>query len=247
MFSGLSIWDIAVKGAGCFLFGVLPYISVALLVWGLLVRVRIWRRTGTAGDPSAIPAGLAQGLKSAAGSLFLNARQRPKVTLTALLHICLLLIGLRHLRYFLYPVPGFILAVQKPGLYAGYFFPFLVLVLIWRRLTITRMMFISKGPDFYPLILLLAIGFSGLAVTLYFPADLVSVKTWGRGLIGLRPQIPVRPGVWGFHVLAAFLFIAYIPFSRMVHPLALFFRTAGPPEETSGFDGRDILKNDGHP
>src|SRR3989304_7524616 len=53
-------------------------------------------------------------------------------------HIGLVIIAVRHLRYFLYPVPDWVLAVQTAGVWTGYLFPLPILYLLARRLTLRR-------------------------------------------------------------------------------------------------------------
>ena len=98
-------------------------------------------------------------------------------------HAALLLVLLRHLRYFQEPVWTPVLWVQFFGTYAG-FAMIAGLAGLWaRRFLVDRVRYISTPSDHLHLALLLAIGLSGLAMRFVAHTDIVALKTFMLGLM----------------------------------------------------------------
>ena len=144
--------------------------------------------------------------------------------LTAVIfHLCLLLVFVRHLRYFLWPVPAWITALQYPGIIAGHLLPLLLLLLIFRRIAVRSLFLISSIGDFILLFFMLTLSLSGLALRHFFRVDLVEIKTLGLGLLKLAPRMPEEPGLFLFHFLLALVFFSVFPFTKLIHGPGLFF------------------------
>ena len=116
-----------------------------------------------------------------------------------LFHAALLLVLLRHLRYFQQPVWTPIVWVQAFGMYAGFAMA-LGLAGLWaRRFLVDRVRYISTPSDHLHLALLLAIGLSGLGMRFVAPTDIVAVKAFMLGLARRETRLtgPAagRPGV----------------------------------------------------
>ena len=105
-------------------------------------------------------------------------------------HILLWLVLLRHLRYFLYPVPGWVAGIQTIGLYAGYFIPIPLAFLLARRFLIDRTLYVSILGDYFALFLLLSITLSGILLHLFFRTYLIDVKALINGLIHFKYLAP---------------------------------------------------------
>ena len=99
-------------------------------------------------------------------------------------HASLLLVLVRHLRYFTEPVWGWVAFAQPFGIYAA--FPMAAgLAGLWaRRFLVDRVRYISTISDHLMLALLLAIALSGLAMKYLYPTDIVAVKAFFLGQIG---------------------------------------------------------------
>lgn len=96
-----------------------------------------------------------------------------------------------------------------------------VLWFIWRRLARRRVRIHSTPQDWVTLFLLLftiGIGFRNVLFGHYYVLD--TVAPWVRSIVLLRPDPGLMENVpWAYklHVLGAFAFFAFSPFSRMVH------------------------------
>ena len=103
-----------------------------------------------------------------------------------LFHVALALVLLRHLRYFIEPVWGWVAFAQPFGVYAG--FALLAgLAGLWaRRLLLERMRYISTWSDHLMLALLAGIALSGLAMKYVAHTDIVALKAFMLGLMRVR-------------------------------------------------------------
>ena len=138
-------------------------------------------------------------------------------------HFGLFLVTLRHLRYFMDPVPAPIEFIQPFGVYAG-FAMFIGLAGLWsRRFLVDRVRYISALGDHLILGLLLLIAASGILMSFVFHTDIVAVKTFFIGLYRLTiATLPGDPVLWLHILLVAGLMIIF-PFSKLLHAPGLFF------------------------
>ena len=100
-----------------------------------------------------------------------------------LFHAALLLVLLRHLRYFQQPVWTPIVWLQAFGIYAGFAMVAGLAGLWARRWWVDRVRYISTPSDHLHLALLLAIGLTGLGMRFVAPTDIVAVKAFMLGLM----------------------------------------------------------------
>ena len=140
-----------------------------------------------------------------------------------LFHAALLLVLLRHLRYFQQPVWTPIVWVQAVGIYAG-FAMVIGLAGLWaRRRWVDRVRYISTPSDHLHLALLLAIALSGLGMRYVAPTDIVAVKAFMLGLMRLDIQpLPTDPALLLHLALVALLMLVF-PISKLMHAPGLFF------------------------
>jgi len=138
-------------------------------------------------------------------------------------HFGLFLVTLRHLRYFLNPVPAVIEFIQPFGIYAGFAMVVGLLGLWARRFLVDRVRYISAPADHLMLGLLLLIGASGLLMSFVVHTDIIAVKTFFLGLyrFDLLP-LPADPVLLLHIVLVAVLMIIF-PYSKLLHAPGLFF------------------------
>ncbi len=207
----------------------LAYLSAFAFVAGLTLRLFLYFKT-------PVPLKIVQtpGPKNAPGVLarmagdaliFPNLFQADKALWLGawLFHACLLLIFVRHSRYFLYPVPELVIDWQAISIYAGFLFPIPALYLLWRRMASARVLFVSGLPDFGVLILLTAIAATGMLVNYYARAYLVDVKAFILGLLTLTPVAPPQHPVFIAHFILVCLLLIYFPFSKLLHAGGIFF------------------------
>jgi [DsrC]-trisulfide reductase subunit M len=138
-------------------------------------------------------------------------------------HVALLLVLLRHLRYFQQPVWEPVVWVQPFGTYAGFAMVAALAGLWARRFSVDRVRYISTPSDHLMLALLLAIGGSGLALRFVAHTDIVAVKAFMLGLMRFDLQpLPSDPALLLHLALVALLMIVF-PISKLLHAPGLFF------------------------
>jgi len=151
-----------------------------------------------------------------------------------LFHYALLVILIRHLRFFFEPVPwcvravGFcdsLFEVGLPVLYVSdVLFLAALLYLLGRRLFDGRIMYISLAQDYFPLFLLLGIAGSGLWMRYLDKVDAVAVKELVMGLVTFHPALPSHPLAPSFfvHLTLVCVLGLYFPFSKLMHLAGVF-------------------------
>ncbi len=140
-----------------------------------------------------------------------------------LFHFGLLLVLLRHLRYFTEPVWFWVNWVQPFGKYAAFAMVAGLLGLWARRFLVDRVRYISTPSDHLMLALLVGIGMSGLGMSYVAHTDIVSVKAFFLGLMRFSPQpLPGDPLLLVHLGLVATLMIIF-PISKLLHAPGVFF------------------------
>jgi nitrate reductase gamma subunit len=148
-------------------------------------------------------------------------------------HWSLLIIFLRHFRFFTEPVPAFAIALQnidgllQIGLPILFITDILVTVallyLILRRVIDSKIRFISLASDYFPLFLIISIVVTGILMRYFNKVDLINVKELAIGLFTFHPVIPSGIGVIFFiHLFLVSSLIAYFPFSKLLHMPGIF-------------------------
>lgn len=138
-------------------------------------------------------------------------------------HFGLFLVTLRHLRYFLDPVPALITFIQPFGIYGGMAMV-VGLVGLWaRRVLVDRVRFITSASDHLMLLLLVLIGLSGLSMTYVVHTDIVALKNFFIGLYSFQINpLPSDPLLLIHLFLVALLMIIF-PYSKLLHAPGMFF------------------------
>ena len=211
------------------IYAALLYASTGVLVVGVALKVRGYLRTPA---PLKIPTTPAPTTSSGVGlriarevvffeSLFRSSKWTWIFGWT--FHAALLLVVLRHVRYFQQPVWDVIAFVQPFGTYAGIAMV-LALAGLWaRRWLVDRVRYISTPSDHLHLALLIAIGFTGLAMRFVKHTDIIAVKTFALGLTRLQLHpLPADP-VLLVHLALVALLLAIFPISKLMHGPGLFF------------------------
>jgi len=138
-------------------------------------------------------------------------------------HFALLLVVLRHVRYFQQPVWGVIAFVQPFGTYAGFVMVAGLAGLWARRFLVDRVRYISTPSDHLHLALLLAIALTGLGMRFVAHTDIVRFKAFMLGLLRFDIQpLPTDPALLIHLALVAVLMIIF-PISKLLHAPGLFF------------------------
>lgn len=148
-------------------------------------------------------------------------------------HWSFLIIILRHFRLFVDPVPAFMhliesfdgfLQIGVPRLFiTGVILLVSVAYLLFRRFFIQQVRYISLANDYFPLFLILGIGFTGILMRYFTKVDLVNTKQLIIGLFSFKPKIPEGVGViFYIHLFLVSILFAYFPFSKLVHMPGVF-------------------------
>jgi nitrate reductase gamma subunit len=140
-----------------------------------------------------------------------------------LFHAALVLILLRHVRYFTQPVWAWVAMIQPFGIYAGFVMLAGLLGLSARRVVVPRIRYISAPSDHLMLLLLIGIGVSGLLMSYVTRTDIVALKSFFLGLMYFDWQpMPADPVLLIHLGLVAALMIIF-PYSKLLHAPGLFF------------------------
>jgi nitrate reductase gamma subunit len=148
-------------------------------------------------------------------------------------HWSFLIIFLRHLRFFLEPVPLFVQWLERidelfqvavPTLFlTDVVLVVALLYLLGRRFLNPMVRYISLASDYLALYLLLAVALSGILMRYFTKVDLLAAKQLALGLVTLRPTVPEGIGLaFYIHVFFVSVLFAYFPFSKLMHMGGVF-------------------------
>ncbi|MBE0546385.1 MAG: respiratory nitrate reductase subunit gamma [Rubrivivax sp.] len=220
-------------------YAVLFYAATAILIVGVALKIRSYTRTPAPLKIPTTPAPTTTGgvvLRLTREVVFFESLfKASKWTWIFgwLFHAALLLVLLRHLRYFQQPVWDVIVFVQPFGTYAGFAMAAGLAGLWARRFLVDRVRYISTPSDHLHLALLIAIGLSGLGMRFVLPTDIVSVKAFMLGLMRFDIQpLPADPLLLLHLTLVALLMIIF-PISKLLHAPGLFFSPTRNQADTS--------------
>jgi len=181
-------------------------------------------------------------------SLFRNTKSElhdgPKITyesskwlwLFALIfHYSFLVVVLRHMRFFLEPVPFLFSALERvdsmlqigqPAMYLTDVFLLLGLLFLYGRRLITRhVKYISLNNDYFPLVLIFSIAVTGILMRylLRTDIDIITIKNLAYGLVTFSPVIGAKIGaIFYIHLFLVCVLLAYFPFSKLMHMGGVF-------------------------
>ena len=148
-------------------------------------------------------------------------------------HYCFLVVLIRHLRFFLEPVPVWLQWLEEvdtffqlglPGLFlTGAILLGATTFLFLRRIYLPEMRYISLAADYFPLFLIISIAITGILMRYFTKVYIVGVKELAIGLASFHPTIPDGIGVLFYiHLLLVSVFFAYFPFSKLMHMPGIF-------------------------
>jgi nitrate reductase gamma subunit len=143
-------------------------------------------------------------------------------------HYSLLVIFIRHFKYFVEPIPGWVTLAQnldgffQVGLPIVYATDAAILVaigyLFLRRVADAKIRYISHAADYFPLFLIAAVACTGILMRYFIKVDIVSVKKLGMGLLSLNPVLPDgMSSMFYIHLFLVSTLLAYFPFSKLMH------------------------------
>lgn len=150
-----------------------------------------------------------------------------------LFHWSMLIVLIRHLRFFLNPVPAAIQGLESLDSFLQIGVPLLYITdillvsaltyLFLRRVAIPQIKYISQAADYFPLFLLLGIAISGILMRYFLKVDVVGVKELTMSLVHLKPAAAAGIGsIFYIHLFLICSLFAYFPFSKLMHGGGIF-------------------------
>ena len=138
-------------------------------------------------------------------------------------HAAMAVALLRHLRYFTEPVWGWVVLIQPFGVYAGFAMMLGLAGLLVRRFVVARVRYITSPSDILFLLLLLAIGATGLSMKFVSPTDIIGLKAFMLGLMYFDWQPLPEDANLLIHLGLVISLMIIFPFSKLLHAPGLFF------------------------
>jgi nitrate reductase gamma subunit len=148
-------------------------------------------------------------------------------------HWSFLVILLRHLRFFLEPVPLVVVILQRldsifqnllPILYISDVIILSALAYLFiRRVIYPQVRYISLPSDYFVLLAIGGIAISGVLMRLIYKVDLVQVKEWVMAMLRFSPLPPKGVNlIFYVHLFSVSLLVAYFPLSKLMHMPGIF-------------------------
>jgi len=157
-------------------------------------------------------------------------------------HYSFLTVFVRHMRFFLEPVPLCIRIVEQldsffrfeyfssvievglPGIFmSGLVLLAAVTFLLLRRVFDPKVKYFSLAADYFPLFLFMGIAITGILMRYFAKVDIVGVKALAMSLVTLHPRIPEGiGGLFYIHIFLVSTLFAYFPFSKLMHMGGIF-------------------------
>ncbi|MFC1730044.1 respiratory nitrate reductase subunit gamma [candidate division KSB1 bacterium] len=210
------------------LFSLIGWTSLLLFFGGLIYRIYIYSKTPM---PLKIPVNTPPTLPGVVGNMAIEVTLFRKVFKTNpllwigawIFHVSFLFVIIRHLRFFLYPIPAWIMSFYTVGIWAGYFMLGALFYLLGRRVLSEKNVYVSIPIDYYLLLVLIGIAGTGIMMNFNERIYLVDIKAFVLGLYSFHLNSPDVHPVLFAHLLLVFMFLAYFPFSKLLHAPGVFF------------------------
>lgn len=210
-------------------YAILFYVATAILVVGVAMKVRRYARIPAPLKIPTTPAPLTgRGVvaRMFREVVFFESLYKSNKWIWLFgwtFHMGLWLVLIRHVRYFVHDIPGWLAFAQPFGTYAGFAMLAGLLGLWARRFLVERIRYISNPSDHLMLALLVAIAGSGLMMRFVARPDIVAVKVYMLGLLRFRIEdLPATPILLIHLGLVAALMIVF-PISKLLHAPGVFF------------------------
>jgi [DsrC]-trisulfide reductase subunit M len=150
-----------------------------------------------------------------------------------LFHWSFLIILLRHFRFFVEPVPSFVLFLQgidgffQIGVPLLYVTDIIIVAalsyLFLRRIIAPKIRYISLPSDYFALFLILGIAITGVLMRYFLKVDLIAVKELVLSILSFHPSVPEGIGLLFYiHFFLVSFLLAYFPVSKLMHMGGVF-------------------------
>lgn len=211
------------------IYALLFYAATAMLVVGLAMRIRKYAKTP---NPLKIPLTPAPTTKAGVvvritkEVIFFKSLFRANKWIWAfgyIFHFTMLLVVLRHFRYFTDPVWFWVDLIQPFGKYAAFGMLLGLGGLLIRRIFVERIRYISSPSDYLMLLLFIAIAGSGMFMKFVSHVDIIAVKAYFLGLMTFSIQ-PLPTDLFLLvHLGLVVTLMIIFPISKLLHAPGLFF------------------------
>ncbi|MEW5700761.1 MAG: respiratory nitrate reductase subunit gamma [Candidatus Zixiibacteriota bacterium] len=218
--------------------GVLPYITVAVFIVGMVIRIRIWMRTPQPAKITLFPApcgGRARFINVLKESFLFPSLFRGDRTLWIiawLFHLTLAFVFVGHVRVFTdFPRVWAALGIDADtmsaagGGVAGVLILTMALLLTVRRAAMRRVREVSQLADYLALFLVIGVILTGNLMRFGDHFDLQLTRAYFTDLFTFSLGASSYPanGMFAVHFLLAQILIVFMPFSKIMHFGGIFF------------------------
>lgn len=210
-------------------FAILFYLATLVLVGGVAYKIYRYAKTPAPLKIPTMPAPLTRsGVAYRLGRevvLFESLFKSSKWTWIFgwMFHFSLLLVLLRHLRYFIHPVWEWVALIQPFGRYAAFTMIAGLLGLWARRILVDRVRYVTTPSDHLMLALLVGIGLSGASMSFVEHTDIISLKEFVLGLMAFDWQPLPEDPLLLIHLSLVALLMLVFPLSKLLHAPGVFF------------------------
>ena len=132
-------------------------------------------------------------------------------------HVSLLLVIIRHLRYFLDPVPGWVVCAQPFGIFSGYVFAASLFYVLVLRITVKSQGYVSWQNMFLLAVLFLS-SISGVLLRAIFRTDVIQAKAFILGILSLKPEANLGGPLFIMHFVLFLLLLLFLPLHIFAAP-----------------------------
>ncbi|MHB0866764.1 MAG: respiratory nitrate reductase subunit gamma [Thermoleophilia bacterium] len=211
------------------LFVILAYLAVTVFIVGFLAKV--WKYATTPAPlkipqtPAPVTAAGVPGRVLSEVIIFKSLFKSNRVIWLAgyIFHIGLLLVIVKHFRFFYASTPAALNYITTYEMYAGLIMMGGLGLLFLLRTVVDRTMYLSVMTDYFLLVLLLGIAGTGLLAKHFFRVDITGVKQFVMGIVAFNPQPFPTETIFIIHFSLVLLLLVYFPFSKLMHSAGLFF------------------------
>lgn len=201
----------------------IAYSACTIFWWRFILHIIFWYKSvkNPAFSPAYPKASLRMFAKIAVDVIFFRRLFKVNKLLwigSWAFHISFLLILLRHLKYFIEPVPDWIMSIQPAGEIAGYILPVSLLYILILRMMPHRDRYVSYY-NLFILALLFIISMTGLLMNKFFMPDLIDVKVFIMGILIFTPEIAPESFLFFAHFLMVLVLVPYIPIHMLAAPI----------------------------
>ncbi len=190
-------------------------------------HVLVWRRAAkrlSTPAPAPAPRSRAKALALTAADVFFFGRLlvvNPALWLGEwVFHVSLLLVLLRHLRYFLDPVPAWVWSIQFTGAIAGYVLLVSLVYILVVRLFTSLEKYASRANVFL-LGLVLVISSIGVVMHAWLTPNLLDVKYFARGFLCFNPAPAPGSLLFMAHFLLVLVLVPFLPTHIFTAPFVM--------------------------